>query len=608
VIDRRMLPPMETPLMLNKIQTQPNLPMSSISPHLVGYNTCVTRFIPSVIESVFNINASGHTLKAENVRVVPNAQTSPEDCVRHNQTLFADVLADVTLDGNTSNGFVLFQIPAMIGSVVDPFPCDDPLLIGTFICNGNRIFLPLTQRLPYNRIIVIKNEATLRSEHVNLHRSTSTLKVAAKVPRGGSMPTLQVSIPWYKKTLDVSVIVNAMGFRMAELSRDIALFSQAPEFSYAPETSEHMSLATIGACFITKPNATTDDLIAKGRLQVLNEILPHLTSFGTAEKLRMLAAMCGTALAIMCGGGGAVDDAPAAVDEDGTVEDVPDAAEMPVPWYDDTGETLATHVRVKLKDAVNKCSSNIYKKVKRAADPASVNLVLTQLISASKLTRTIVMSFTTGTWVKRKGISEQLSTENTPASSAVTFMLRKVVNPVCKRGQQIAHRSVNKTSIGRTCPVSTPDGEGVGLKSTLAASASVSQLDPDHMVQAAVDLVLEPSAPSAPSAAGSVRYFDMFGRWRGWVSDVHERVAVLQMRRRAGQLPAELGFELTNNSNLYVTMSRGRLLRPILHRTSGIIEMLDAAEETTLCTVAFTTHATTAAPGTILHTLQQMRT
>jgi DNA-directed RNA polymerase beta subunit len=558
---------------------------------------CVTRFIPSVVESSLVINSEGHTLKADNVRVVPNMQTSPNDCVMHNQTLFADVISDVVLDGIVSRDFLLFQIPAMIGSVVDPFPCVDPMLVGTFICNGNRIFLPLTQRLPYNRIIVIKNEATLRSEHMNLHRvSTSTLKVAAKVPRGGSVATLQVSIPWYKKTLDVSVIVNALGFTMSELKREIACFmpSIIPEFVHAPEISEHVALSSLGACFITRSGATADDLIAKGRLQVLNEILPHLTSFGPAEKLRMLGAMCGTALGINTSSADAEDDADD--DDDDDVDAIPDAVEMPVPWYDDTGETLAAHVRVKLKDVVNKCSSTIYKRVMRATDRASVSFVLTQLISASKLTRTIVMSFTTGTWVKRKGISEQLATENTPASSAITFMVRKVVNPVCKRGPQIAHRSVNKTSIGRVCPVSTPDGEGVGLRSTLSASALVSQLGPSAEVQTMVDSVLE------PTMSGAFRYFDMFGRWRGWVSDAHEKIAILQMHRRAGRLPSELGFEITNRA-VFVTMSRGRLLRQLLHRTSGIVETIDAAEEITLCTVAFSADKMSPKPGDILYQL-----
>jgi hypothetical protein len=113
----------------------------------------------------------------------------------------------------------------------------------------------------------------------------------------------------------------------------------------------------------------------------------------------------------------------------------------------------------------------------------------------------------------------------------------------------------------------------------------VSQLGPNVDVQALVDTVLDLDLEPV-AASGSHRYFDMFGRWRGWVSDAHEKIAILQMHRRAGRLPSELGFEVTARA-VFVTLSRGRLLRPLLHRASGVVETIDAAEEISLCTVAF---------------------
>ena len=110
---------------------------------------------------------------------------------------------------------------------------------------------------------------------------------------------------------------------------------------------------------------------------------------------------------------------------------------------------------------------NFQKSAKRGRLPS-----LQSTIVADTLTKQIMGAMATGNWVGgRTGICQSLERNNRIKTLS---HLRNVVSPLSSDRQHFEARDLHPTHWGRICPIKTPEGMNIGLRTHLAMSANVS--------------------------------------------------------------------------------------------------------------------------------------
>ncbi len=110
---------------------------------------------------------------------------------------------------------------------------------------------------------------------------------------------------------------------------------------------------------------------------------------------------------------------------------------------------------------------NFRKSAKRGRLPS-----LQSTIVADTLTKQIMGAMATGNWVGgRTGICQRLERGNRIKTLA---HLRNIVSPLSSDRQHFEARDLHPTQWGRVCPIKTPEGMNIGLRTHLAMSANVS--------------------------------------------------------------------------------------------------------------------------------------
>jgi len=110
---------------------------------------------------------------------------------------------------------------------------------------------------------------------------------------------------------------------------------------------------------------------------------------------------------------------------------------------------------------------NFRKSAKRGRLPS-----LQSTIVSDTLTKQIMGAMATGNWVGgRTGICQRLDRGNRIKTLS---HLRNVVSPLSSERQHFEARDLHPTQWGRICPIKTPEGMNIGLRTHLAMSADVS--------------------------------------------------------------------------------------------------------------------------------------
>lgn len=110
---------------------------------------------------------------------------------------------------------------------------------------------------------------------------------------------------------------------------------------------------------------------------------------------------------------------------------------------------------------------NFRKSAKRGRLPS-----LQSTIVADTLSKQIMGAMATGNWVGgRTGICQRLDRDNRIKTLS---HLRNVVSPLSSDRQHFEARDLHPTQWGRICPIKTPEGMNIGLRTHLAMSANVS--------------------------------------------------------------------------------------------------------------------------------------
>ncbi len=110
---------------------------------------------------------------------------------------------------------------------------------------------------------------------------------------------------------------------------------------------------------------------------------------------------------------------------------------------------------------IAKMTYNYQKLVKRGKYPS-----VQSIIEASTVTKQILSSLATGTWIGgRTGVSQRLD-----RSSYIKTIshLRSVLSPLTPTQEHFKARQIHPTEWGRLCPAETPEGSSIGLRKHLA--------------------------------------------------------------------------------------------------------------------------------------------
>jgi len=194
--------------------------------------------------------------------------------------------------------------------------------------------------------------------------------------------------------------------------------------------------------------------------------------------------------------------------------------------------------------------------------------------------------------------------------------LNKIVSSLDPQNAPSSAREFMLCSLGRLCPVSTPEGKRTGLISQKSLGASISR-DRRSCAEALYSciehLMCGSSGPKGALTATKATGVWFSGQFRGLTHKPCEVVAALRKARRDGQLPRDVGVSLhgTKHNVVFVEVRyhAGRLLRPLIpldvyrappplnttwsqYIQEGHVELLDAREESGAYVAAVETTAT----------------
>ena len=194
--------------------------------------------------------------------------------------------------------------------------------------------------------------------------------------------------------------------------------------------------------------------------------------------------------------------------------------------------------------------------------------------------------------------------------------MQKIVTGLDSQNAPVSAREFSLCSLGRICPVSTPEGKRCGLVGQKALGARVSR-DRSSAVSAIRGCVAR-FLCACSGEEGSVKATHTAAVWiSGVFLSLSENpkglVETLRAARREGQIPRDVGVSLHGNGTVVVWVEirvhAGRLLRPLMpldklrpgmpkgttwsrYCSEGYIEMLDAREEMTALVAQVEEHAT----------------
>ena len=229
---------------------------------------------------------------------------------------------------------------------------------------------------------------------------------------------------------------------------------------------------------------------------------------------------------------------------------------------------------------------------------------LRRLISGEgHITSRMMSCLSTGIWPRGElGISQNLDRTN---YIATLQHLRRVNSPLPSGLPLHEARQIHGTSVGRLCPLETPEGTNVGLVRSLATFTDITfGTDPEPVAELLYKLEIKPIGDATPEEVGLLTPIYLNGNLMG-VTDSPARV-VDGIRGSRDQLDPEINLVHHEDENVVViNADGGRPRRPLISANMvdeaigmldkvrrgeltfselikrGVVELLDADEEET---------------------------
>lgn len=181
--------------------------------------------------------------------------------------------------------------------------------------------------------------------------------------------------------------------------------------------------------------------------------------------------------------------------------------------------------------------------------------------------------------------------------------MNKIVSSLEAQNAPTSAREFMLCSLGRLCPVSTPEGKRTGLVGQKALGASVSRDRAASVgaLQSCIShLMIKVEGPEAAVVAAKATGVWFSGVFQGLTDKPRELALALRTARREGQLPRDIGVSVHAVGDIVVFIEvryhAGRLMRPLIpldkyrpplpknstwsqYMQEGHVEILDAREE-----------------------------
>ncbi len=197
----------------------------------------------------------------------------------------------------------------------------------------------------------------------------------------------------------------------------------------------------------------------------------------------------------------------------------------------------------------------------------------------SKITPRILRALATGTWPTGElGISQNLDRTN---YIAALQHLRRVNSPLPPGLPLHEARQIHGTSVGRLCPLETPEGTNVGLVRSLATFADVTfGIDPTPIIEMLPELGVKPIEEATPEEVGSLAQVYVNGALVG-LTDDPEGVAE-EIKRRRLEISPEINVAYREEERVVIiNADPGRMRRPLIpvDKIEEAIKLLPEVEE-----------------------------
>jgi len=318
---------------------------------------------------------------------------------------------------------------------------------GYFIVNGTERVIVLIEEIASNKPIFEKTENNGVSVRINSERSGFRQRHLIEMKPDG---VITISFANLKK-LPIVVLLKGLGLENDKELCDLVSHDDKILNEFYINLYETDVITTEEAVdYIAKKLKVTKDYAEERVNQILDRyLLPHLgQEMGDRlRKAKYLARIIKKCILIRLG----------LAPED----DIDHYSNKRLLMSGDLFEQLFRSILLGRWGLIAKMTYNYQKLVKRGKFPS-----VQSIIEASTVTKQIISSLATGTWVGgRTGVSQRLD-----RSSYIKTIshLRSILSPLTPTQEHFEARQIHPTEWGRLCPAETPEGSSIGLRKHLA--------------------------------------------------------------------------------------------------------------------------------------------
>jgi DNA-directed RNA polymerase subunit B len=195
------------------------------------------------------------------------------------------------------------------------------------------------------------------------------------------------------------------------------------------------------------------------------------------------------------------------------------------------------------------------------------------------ITKRMLRAMATGAWPRGElGVSQNLDRTN---YMAALHHVRRVSSSLPPGLPLHEIRQIHGTSVGRLCPLETPEGTNVGLVRSLALMASVTYgIDIEPIIRSLREHGMKPIEEAIPAEVGSLVPVYVNGKLVGLTDDPEELVSFMKKKRLEISHEINVVYMAEENA-VHINADSGRVQRPLIpvDRIKDAISLLDKVKK-----------------------------
>ena len=433
---------------------------------------------------------------------------------------------------------------------------------GYFIIRGKERAIVAQERISYNTVMVFKQKATSKFDHIAEVRSISENTGHSVLLQAKISPQTQnvyFSLPYINIEIPAGIVFKAFGFldfrnfiiNDSSNKKVIAIVDKIYNESYCVSTQEE-ALEYLGKHSM---HIISKEKKSVYSLQILeNEMCPHLgAKASNTERCLYLGYIISKLIKTHCG-----------------IIKPDDRDNISNKRIETTGILVGELFRTLYKKFVKLLIPHLQKRQDIVVAISRVGTMITQGMCSC---------FSTGNWGVQKntyirnGVSQVLSRL---AYSATMSHLRRIAIPIGKEGKNTKIRQLHPTQIGFICPAETPEGQSSGIVKNFTLMTRVSDktsfipiinmIDESNLICSIVDI--DPTKKDFNIDMYSVCKILVNGVLLGIVypENIDKLYNFLLSSKYRNRINKDVSISYNDISNeIMVFTDEGRMLRPLIN-------------------------------------------